>query len=182
MAVLKIRRMHASDIETVTQIYADALRPNYVSFSELAEGKAATPDRLSQDASNIFHQQLSQLIDSKTHGFFVAIAGSETIGFVLASSQKTEAGHCECWIDDLGVQREVRRRGVGTALMQEIFKWGSRMKCQYFLLESGIHNCAAHRLFKRMGFKPLSTVFWHSGTDGAKRSSVESQVEDQSVT
>jgi GNAT superfamily N-acetyltransferase len=163
MVLPDIRRMRVSDIETVAQIYADVLEPSYISFSELAEGKAATPGKLSEDATNIFRQQLYLLIGSATHGFFVAVAGNAMIGFALASFQKTPAGHSECWIDDIGVRPELRRHGVGAALMKEVFKWGARMNCRYFLLESGIHNTSAHHLFEQMGFRPLSTVFWHSG-------------------
>ena len=156
-----------ADIDAVTSVYAEVLDPSYISFSELAEGKAEDFSKLSSRAPDIFRQQLAHLFDSADHGFFVAtVNDDEVIGFALASLQKTEAGHMECWLDDIGVRPNWRGHGIAKALVAQVFKWGAEGQASYFLLESGVRNESAHNLFEELGFHPLSTVFWRHGGTG----------------
>src|SRR5690349_10051766 len=111
---IRIKKMSATEIEAVTNIYAEILHPSYISFSELAEGKAEGFGKLSEDAADIFRKQLVELVDSDTHSFFVATADDDIVGFVLASLHHTEAGHIECWLDDIGVRHAWRGNGIGT--------------------------------------------------------------------
>ena len=158
-----IRRMVSADIDAVTSDYAEVLDPSYISFSELAEGKATDSFTLSSRASNIFREQLADLFDSSDHGFFVVTVNDEVIGFALASLHKTEAGHMECWLDDIGVRPKWRGHGFARALVSQVFNWGTEGQASYFLLESGVRNESAHHLFEELGFQPLSAVFWRGG-------------------
>jgi GNAT superfamily N-acetyltransferase len=158
-----IRRLVAADVEPVTEIYAEVLDPSYISFSEVGEGKTEGFSKLSPEAPAIFRRQLAALVDSPRHGFFVATSGGQPVGFALASVHTTEAGHVECWLDDLGVGFEWRRRGVAKALVSRVFEWGAGQGASYFLLESGVRNESAHHLFEQLGFRPLAVVFWRGG-------------------
>lgn len=160
---LEIRPMAAADVEAVTALYAEVLDPSYISFSELGEGKADGPSELSAGAPGIFRDQLAALVHSPRHGFFVATIGDEVVGFALGSLHRAEAGHTECWLDDLGVGHKWRRRGVAKALVSRVFVWGAAGNASYYLLESGVRNESAHDLFESLGFRPLSTVFWRGG-------------------
>jgi GNAT superfamily N-acetyltransferase len=159
---IAVRRMSAADIAPVAQIYAEALDPSYISFSELAEGKAERIGVLSKCAPSIFREQLISILDSPQHGLFVASA-ARPVGFALASLHQAEAGHIECWLDDIAVRQIWRRSGTARCLVQHVIEWGETERAKYFLLESGIDNHAAHHLFAREGFVPLSTVFWRAG-------------------
>ena len=155
-----IRPLTATDIETVTNIYAEVLEPSYISYSELGEGKADGFGKLSANASNIFREQLISLLNSPRHGFFVAVINNEITGFALASIHQTEAGHFECWLDDIAVGHKWQRRSIAKGLIIEVLEWGKKNNAKYFLLESGVQNDSAHYLFESFGFQPLSTVFW----------------------
>lgn len=158
-----IRRMVSADIDAVTSVYAEVLDPSYISFSELNEGKAEDFSRLSSRAPIIFREQLAHLFDKPQHGFFVATINDELVGFALASLHKAEAGHTECWLDDLGVSHKWRRSGMAKALVSEVFNWGAEGQASYYLVESGVRNESAHHLFESLGFQPLATVFWRGG-------------------
>jgi len=160
-----IRRMAGADVDAVAEIYAGVLHPGYVSFSELNEGKAGDAG-LSPEAPAIFRRQVAELVQSAEHGFFVAEAADKVIGFALASLRRAEAGHAECWLDDLGVAPEWRGRGVAKDLVARVLEWGGEGNASYYLLESGVKNESAHHLFEALGFKPLSTVFWRGPGGG----------------
>jgi ribosomal protein S18 acetylase RimI-like enzyme len=161
--IIMIRMMVAADVDVVTSIYAEVLDPSYISFSELAEGKAEAFGQLSEQAALIFRAQLISLLSSPHHGFFVATLADDIVGFALASLHRAGAGHIECWLDDIGVSHKSQRRGIAQALVERVFDWGTKGNAKYFLLESGVENEAAHCLFERLGFRPLSTVFWRAG-------------------
>ena len=160
-----IRRMTVSDIEDVTRIYREVLDETYISFSELNEGKATEPDKLTARAPVIFREQLVSNISGENSGSFVALMGDNIVGFVLASLHQAEAEHTECWIDDLGVRHAWRRHGVGTILTRRALNWGTNEGAKYFLAESGGQNQSAHALLERLGFKPLSVVLWRAGVE-----------------
>lgn len=162
-----IRRLTGADLDAVTEVYAEVLDPSYISFSELAEGKAEGFSKLSPDAPLIFRRQLAELLDSPGHGFFVAAVDGEVVGFALCSVHTAEAGHAECWLDDIGVRHGWRRHGIAKALAERVFAWGAEANASYFLLESGVRNESAHHLFEGLGFRPLSTVFWRGGQNDA---------------
>lgn len=158
--------MVEADIKEVSKVYADVVDSSYISFSELNEGKAENPRRLSSKAAAIFQQQITSLLQSERHIFLVAAVENQVVGFALASLHETEAGHTECWLDDLGVSQSWRRRGIATALTSEVFAWGAKRKASYYLLESGVRNEGAHHFFeKRLKFQPLSIVFWRAAEE-----------------
>ena len=159
---IEIRRMVISDVDAVAHLYGEILDATYISFSELSEGKATGPDEVSDRASAIFREQLASGIPGSQPGWFVAAIGENIVGFVLASLHQAEARHIECWVDDVGVSHAWRRRGIATLLLRRALDWGVSEGVEYFLLESGRQNESAHRLFKHLGFKPLSMVFWRS--------------------
>jgi GNAT superfamily N-acetyltransferase len=154
--------MLISDIADVADIYAQILDATYISFSELSEGKATAPGRLTDKAPVIFHEQLVSHVSSARHGFYVALRDDKIVGFVLASLRQADAGHTECWIDDIGVRHAERRHGIATALIERACRWGTAEGAQYFLLESGEENEPAHRMCKKLGFEPLSVVLWRT--------------------
>ena len=106
-----IRKLIEEDIEAVTLLYASVLDPSYISFSEIGEGKAISPNTLSKNADDIFRKQLLSLIHSPDHGFFVIHENDRIIGFALASLNTTEAGYIECWLDDICVAKEQQNKG-----------------------------------------------------------------------
>lgn len=165
---MDVRRLDAGDIESVTEVFRETFAPAYISFSELAEGKALSPTEVSGEAHAIFQGQLRLLVDDPHCGYFVAVDGARIVGFALASLRRTEAGHFECWLDDICVAPSAQRRGAARALWERVQAWASDRDVDAFLLESGIRNERAHHFFEGLGFEPVATVFWRPG-DGRVR-------------
>ena len=72
-------------------------------------------------------------------------------GFLVA---RQIAGEIE--ILNLAVGRDVRRRGVGSALLRESFAWGKSFGAASALLEVRETNLAALRFYERHGFQIFS--------------------------
>ena len=54
---------------------------------------------------------------------------------------------------NLAVRPEARRRGVGTALLQQAFAWGRTFGAEKSLLEVRASNLAALRFYEKHGFE-----------------------------
>lgn len=155
--------MSSADVDPVVRVYTEVFDASYVSFGELDAGRAEAPGKLSDQAAELFRQELIDLLGTSPTGLFVASLGAEIVGFAVATLNQTKVGHTKCWLDDLGALPIYRRRGVAKALVTQALNWGTQKGAKYFLLESGVHNDAARKLFEHLGFHPLTTVFWHSG-------------------
>lgn len=158
-----VRKMTAAEIDPVTSIYAEVLHSGYISFRELAEGKAEGPGEISDRAVAIFREQLVEMLASESYGLFVATVDETIVGFSLASLQQTEAGHIECWLDDLTVSQKWQGCGIGRALLVQTLEWGVQGHAKYFLGEAGLKNKPMHHLVESFGFQPLAVVFWRDG-------------------
>jgi ribosomal protein S18 acetylase RimI-like enzyme len=163
MEQIVIREMQHEDINTVVDIYAEVFDGTYVGFGELSAGMGTAPGVSCEQAPDIFREELKDLLcDTSTNGLFVASCNSEVIGFAIVVL-KRDAVNPECWLNDLGVSLNWQKHGVGRKLVEKVFEWAfQEKKAKYCLLESGVKNENAHKLFERMGFKPLSKVFWKS--------------------
>jgi GNAT superfamily N-acetyltransferase len=155
---IKIRKMKLTDLESVARVYNEVFDSTYISFGELSAGLAVAPGMQSEQAAILFKEELAELLHKSSSGLFVAIDKDIVVGFAIASLRAAEAGHLECWLDDLGVSQNHRGRKIGRNLIENVLNWGNQEGVKYFLLESGLHN-KAHRLFVSMGFQPLSVVF-----------------------
>lgn len=56
---------------------------------------------------------------------------------------------------NLAVHPEVRRRGLGRALMDHLVAFADRHRCRYATLEVRRSNLAAIELYRAVGFKPV---------------------------
>lgn len=165
---ITISMVTPDQVPAVTAIYQEVLTPYYISFSEIAEGKATRPGKLTPAAVRIFQEQLQRHLDSPQHGFFVACLENGTMaGFAIASLHKTEGGHIEAWLDDIGVVPVYARQGIGERLINHVETWVQEKGAKCLLLESGYHN-KAHDLFIRLGFTPLAVVFYKDWVEEAK--------------
>jgi ribosomal protein S18 acetylase RimI-like enzyme len=154
-----VRRMTSADLDTVIKIYLEVVTSSYLSFTELADGTAAEPGKVSERASTIIRKQLLEKLQSSDYALFV-LTRDRIVGFAVAELRHTAGGHIECWLEDLGVRPQWRHQGIGKRLVQHVLEWGRLHNTRYFLLESGVNNEDAHRLFSKLGFQPLSKVFW----------------------
>lgn len=62
-------------------------------------------------------------------------------------------------IEDLVVSTPARRKGVGQALLSFIMAEARKAGISRLMLESGVTNTPAHKLFTQKGFAPVSTLY-----------------------
>jgi ribosomal protein S18 acetylase RimI-like enzyme len=72
--------------------------------------------------------------------------------------------HDLCWghnlyIDDLVVDKALRGKGVGQALMRFVKDLGNSHKCQYVRLASGISKTKVHPFYEKLGYRKTSFAF-----------------------
>jgi ribosomal-protein-alanine N-acetyltransferase len=141
---LRIRNFRAGDLETLYQIDRICF-PEDIAFSrtELA-----------------FYLNHSQSIAR------VANEPGRILGFVLAHIENSSYAH----VLTLDVVPEARRRKIGTALMETLH---SKLKMKGIgaaILEVGIGNIPAQRLYERLHYQYLATLrgYYH-GKDDAYR-------------
>ncbi|MEM9770350.1 MAG: GNAT family N-acetyltransferase [Cyanobacteria bacterium P01_D01_bin.73] len=154
-----LRAMSLGDVDQVVELYAQVYSADYISFSELAAGLAEAPGVISEEAMDIFQDELIEILTESPAGNFVAIEKGEIVGFVMASVEEADAGHMECWINDMGVSPKLQGQSLGKQLVDAVVDWGKNNKVKYFLLESGFNNKKSHEFFEDVGFKPMATVF-----------------------
>ncbi|OUL36189.1 hypothetical protein BV372_08255 [Nostoc sp. T09] len=169
MEQIVIREMQHEDINAVVDIYAEVFDGTYVGFGELSAGMGTAPGVSCEQAPEIFREELKDLLcDTSTNGLFVASCGSKVVGFAVVVLHRNNV-NLECWLNDLGVSLNWQRHGVGRNLVERVLAWGIEEKgAKCCLLESGVKNETAHKLFKYMGFQPLSTVFWKGSCSSAE--------------
>lgn len=157
--VINIRVMSLDDVDKVVEIYGKVYNSAYVSFGELAAGLADSSGSPTGNVVELFRDEVVGLITGSDEGQFVAIIDGSVAGFALASLEDTDAGHIECWLNDMGVLPDYQGRKIGRKLVERVVEWGCQGNAKYFLLESGLDNEQAHRFFEGVGFHPLAIVF-----------------------
>ncbi len=92
-----------------------------------------------------------QLLDgwSLCDGILVASLAEKIVGYIAFSIQKTPHS---VWISDLVVQRDLRRQGIGRALVLATEEWGIAKEQQRVVLEVQSRNDPAIQMAKKFGF------------------------------
>jgi len=124
-AALSVRRAVAEDIEAILRVERQA--------SEAPHWNVA--------------QYQSILQEGDRRVLLVAIAESRTVGFAVASVLLEEAE-----LENIAVNAQFRRSGVGKALMESAMAWSIERGAVLMRLEVRIGNAAAQRLYRRLGF------------------------------
>jgi [ribosomal protein S18]-alanine N-acetyltransferase len=88
------------------------------------------------------------------------------LGFVLAHRENRSSAH----VLTLDVVPNVRRSGVGTALMNWLHEELRKQKVAFSVLEVGVLNRAAQRLYEKLGYQYKETlVGYYRGREDAYR-------------
>jgi GNAT superfamily N-acetyltransferase len=62
----------------------------------------------------------------------------------------------DCWLEDLFVRDEARRRGLGAALVEQALERARERGCRRIELDTNEANAAALALYERLGFSAQS--------------------------
>lgn len=104
---------------------------------------------------NIFSQPWSEA------SFRDTLSREDTL-YLVAEEQGEILGYCGLWqslyegeIPNVAVQEKYRRRGVGEALLSELFLQGEKRGITAYTLEVRAGNAGAIRLYEKLGFCPV---------------------------
>jgi GNAT superfamily N-acetyltransferase len=92
------------------------------------------------------------LAERWTHlpGLLVATLAGHPIGYAALLLDRLPGA---VWVSDLVVDRELRRKGIGSGLLLAAGEWGLSMQCDTLALEMQTKNYPAIRLASKLGFE-----------------------------
>jgi GNAT superfamily N-acetyltransferase len=89
---------------------------------------------------------------------YIAIArmGTSVVGMITAQLVvSTSEGGYSIWVEDLYVKPEKRNKGIGSALLDEIMRWGKKMGVKRYQLVADRNNSYALGYYKKQGWTVL---------------------------
>lgn len=85
---------------------------------------------------------------------FVALSREKVVGFILAQPVRwMSPGNRTLWLEYIAVTRAFRRKGVGSALLSSVKKWGTRQNIGCMFTTLNPNNEASRTLLRRAGFE-----------------------------
>ncbi len=91
---------------------------------------------------------LDDYIDMDDKTIFYATENGQVLGQVVIRKNWNRY----CYIDDIGVKAEARRKNIGTKLLESAQLWAENAKLHGFMLETHDTNLSACRFYKMNGF------------------------------
>ena len=149
MQIVRARLEHA---ELVVPLF-DAYRQFYKQSSNLAGAREFVTERLKKEQSVIF-----LAIEEKD--------GSPLgIGFTQLYPSFSSTNMRRLWIlNDLYVSPNVRKKGIGEALMERARQWAVETGAEGLTLETAVDNRTAQRLYEKLGYKKDEVYFRYNLT------------------
>lgn len=148
--------------ERLAQFFVDNVADTYISHGEIQDGRAhdfgAWPPNILSTMRADFRHALSAKAASKTRSrVYVATKGRNLLGLALLQLRETK-GLQYGIVEDLVVQEDCRKTGIGTALLSKVEECAKKENLAFLFLESGVRNATAHSFFDHHGFKTCSKV------------------------
>src|SRR5262245_26941364 len=99
-------------------------------------------------------------VASQSHVALCATEGGRLIGLGTLTIRNSlwQAGYIG-HVEELVVDREHRRQGIGTRLLEELVAQARQRGCSRIELDSALHRHEAHRFYERHGFENRAYVF-----------------------
>lgn len=125
---------------------------------------AGRPDLFTNTDPHDLATYLSGCFDREDFSITVADRQGQVCGYVLVQDVHRpgnpfrNAEHV-LYIHHIGVARDARRCGVGSALMEAVRTQATSAQCSAIRLDSWSFNTDAHVFFARHGFSPMNIVF-----------------------
>jgi GNAT superfamily N-acetyltransferase len=148
------------------QFFADNVTTEYISHSELQGERALDVGRWRPDLAGIFRDEISGRVKSgkgltsRTVDSFPILEARENnriVGLAMVSFFST-APIPYGMVEDVVVDKSLRARGIGKAILDWIADEARKVSCYRLFLESGFDNHHAHDFFHREGFVEISVV------------------------
>ncbi len=96
------------------------------------------------------------LVDDPSAHLCVAVVKEEVIGYVFAFSHNTfYANGCVAWVEEIMVDSNSRKQGVGKALVQSVEEWATIQDCRIIALATR----RAESFYEAIGYEASATYF-----------------------
>ena len=143
-----------------------ARRDDYDAVVALLEalGRPEVTEATDDDCRAVYE---AQIVDPDSH-HIVAEDGEGVVAFASVHF-RTRLNHPseEAWIPDLIVAEHARRRGIGTALLEEAERRARERGCHALTLESAYFRAEAHHMYRQFHMRDLSKAFYKALKPGA---------------
>ena len=107
-----------------------------------------------------FKENYKLKLDDKNSYNIVAVKDSKIVGVLTSDIQiKLRRERRQCYIEDLIVDEEYRKQGVGKALLQNVVNFAKNNNCEVIKLSSYINNERAHKFYEDNNFVKKSYEF-----------------------
>jgi ribosomal protein S18 acetylase RimI-like enzyme len=153
MSTITVRDADADDIGRLLEL-----------FQELAEGD---PARMPADPATA-RAALSRILTDSDHHLCVASVNGTVVGAaeLIVVPNRTHHGRSWAVIENVIVIGSARGNGIGTRLLKHLLAIAQARDCYKVQLHSGKQRTNAHRLYQRLGFRPVAEGFklYYDGT------------------
>jgi ribosomal protein S18 acetylase RimI-like enzyme len=146
MSTVTVRYATARDIGQLLELY-----------EELAEGDPARSPADTESSRPAF----TRILSDADHYVWVATSDGTVVGAaeLVVVSNLTHHGRPWAVIENVIVKRSARHNGIGTRLLDHLLGIARERECYKVQLHSGKHRLEAHRLYRRLGFRPVAEGF-----------------------
>lgn len=105
-----------------------------------------------------FHEkfELKQFTKGNDNIFLIAEFNKEILGFIYAKILTKDW----CMLDNLVVDEKYREHGIGTILLNELYKILKKQKVSYVQILEEIHHKNTRNFWKDKGFKEEKVFVW----------------------
>ncbi len=153
MSTITVRDAEAGDLDQLLELY-----------QELAEDD---PARTPRDAASA-RPELSRILSDGDRHLCVASANGNVVGAaeLIVVPNLTHRGRPWAVIENVIVKGSARGKGTGTRLLEHLLAIARARDCYKVQLHSGKHRTDAHRVYQRLGFRPVAEGFklYYDGT------------------
>ena len=145
---MHLRRLAPHETNLHRDLRLRALRDAPDSFGETVADAEARPTSYWEDLTR-------SVTEPGRHVMFLACEGTHVLGstYGLLDRDRSAAGR----VGGLWVEPAWRRRGVGRALLQEVFRWARERGLSRLALWAPAHSPAALALYTQAGFRETGT-------------------------
>ncbi|WP_321515860.1 GNAT family N-acetyltransferase [Marinifilum fragile] len=150
-----------SETERLTTLFLNNSKNNYISHSEIQEGRAYNESTWSDDIRDILTTEFEEAIEN---GLFynaniaALYHNNLLVAFALVEFKSSPNGNFAI-LSDIIVDKDYRNNKIGENLLRWIITQLSTNDIKCIYAESNIQNDIAHNFLLENGFKSISKVF-----------------------
>lgn len=102
----------------------------------------------------------TEFLNDPRHHIVVALVENQIVGFASAVHYIHPDKPTEFWINEVGVASEHQNKGIGKAILQELFQIGKSLGCSVAWVLTDKGNLAANKLYQSAGGENSETVMY----------------------